>query len=423
VIIEAWASGVPVVATNVGGVTDIITHEKNGLLVAPEDTDSMTDAVMRLLKDDELSEKIAVCARSDVEQRYTLDLMLERTLEVYEKALKQFKILIIKLGAVGDVVLSIPGMRAIKKKFPDAHITVLTGTDSSQILRKCPYVDELIIYNKKIIGRGIGKFLKLAADLRRHDFDVVVDLQNNSRSHILGFLSKAPVRFGYANRKMGFLLNYAIEDTKVPPLAPVEHSFRVLNMMGIKYENDPLELWPAEADRDFARRLLSENWVGTEHDVIAINPAASKKWKTKNWPVENFARLCDMLAAKNIRIVIVSSKENRPEVDKLLAHTKSKPIDICGKTNILQLAAVLQRCKVLVSADSAPIHVACAVKTPIVALFGPTDPNRHSPPAGERITILRKNLRCSPCYKPNCTHLKCMNSITVDEVFEAVTSI
>ncbi len=420
VIIEAWASGVPVVATRVGGVVDIITDKKNGLLVAPEDTDSMTDAVVRVLKDPELACKLATQARSDVEERYALDLMVDKTIKAYSELLKQFKILVIKIGAVGDVVLSIPSLRAIREQFPTARICVLVGLEAREALQHCPYVDDLIVYNKSLIGKGIKKFLKLAKDIQRRSFDVVIDFQNNNRSHILGFLSGATARFGYSNKKLGFLLNCGVKDTKYPPLPPVEHSFRVVNLLGIKPKSDHLELWPQEEDRSFAKKFLSENWLNPTQELVAINPLASNRWKTKIWPAEKFARLCDILAAKHIRTVIVASKLNSKYVEKFLSLTKSKPINACGRTTLLQLAALLERCKVLLSPDSAPVHIAAAVKTPAVILFGPTDPSRHAPPAKERITIMRKNLRCSPCYRPNCQNIKCMNLISVEEVLEKV---
>jgi len=421
VIIEAWASGVPVVATKVGGVVDIITHEKNGLLVEPEDTDAMTEAIVKILKDQDLSLRLKEQARKDVEQKYTLDLMVEKTINVYKEALDELKILIIKIGATGDIILSIPVIRAIRKKFPNARITVLVGLESREVFQKCPYVDDIIVYNKDLISKKNARFIKLGKDLQKENFDLTIDLQNNNRSHILSFLSCAPIRCGYANTKLGFLLNYGVKDAKGVALPPVKHSFRVLSPLDIKLEDDFLELWPQEEDKKYIDSLLLQNWVNPTQELVAISPVGSKRWKTKEWPIERFAKLCDMLAAKHIRTIVIGQRNNAAEVDRLLGLTKSKPINACGKTSIMQLAALFERCKVLVSPDSAPVHVAAAVKTPSVILFGPTDPDRHAPPAAGKVTVLKKNLRCSPCYKPVCANPKCMNQINVDEVLKEVS--
>lgn len=419
VAIEAAAAGVPVIATRVGGLTDIITDRKNGILVEPLDTAQLAGATIEILKDNALAEKLALQAREDVQRKYTLGAMADRTLSVYQEAFDKIRILIIKIGAVGDVVLATPSLRALRERFPKAHIAVLVGKESRQILQNCPYVDELIIYNKPFVKKRFSNFLKLAGNLRRSNFDIIVDFQNSARSHILSFLSLAPKRLGYRNKKLGFLLNYGIGDLggSVPC---VQHQFRVLNLLQVQLRNERLEIWPAEADNKFVNEFLSEQWLVSGQPLVGINIGGSPRWRTKTWPLDKLSGLCDGLANRNIRVVLTGSREEKDLAADVTAMTNSKPINAAGKTSLNQLAALIRKCRAYVSLDSAPMHIAAAVSVPIVAVFGPTDPKRHVPPA-EKIIVIRKPLKCSPCYKPNCRKLQCMEEIDIDEIIEGVS--
>jgi hypothetical protein len=270
VIIEAFASGVPVVATGVGGVTEIIRDGENGLLVPPEDPQSMSDAIVRLLKDTSLARDIVRRARKDAEDRFNLDRMITETVRVYEEALETKRILVIKISAVGDCILATPSLRAIRQKNPKAYIALLTGRLESQALKGCPYIDEVIIYDRKGRDRGWLRFLELAAEVRRYCFEEVVDLQNNSKSHLFALLSTATKRYGYRKGWHGLLLNRSIKDDK-RRIPPVEHQFRVLSLMGIEDPSKSLELWPSVADEEAVRGMLESDWVGDNQALVGIN--------------------------------------------------------------------------------------------------------------------------------------------------------
>ncbi|MFA5336298.1 MAG: lipopolysaccharide heptosyltransferase II [Candidatus Omnitrophota bacterium] len=418
VIIEAFASGVPVVATSVGGVTEIIRDGENGLLVPPEDPQAMSEAIVRVLKDRALAKEIVRNARKDAEQKFNLDRMITETVRVYEEALEVKRILVIKISAVGDCVLATPSLRAIRQKNPKAYIALLTGRVESQVLKGCPYIDEVIIYDRDGRDRGWLRFLELSAEIRRYCFEEVADFQNNSKSHMFAFMSTAAKRYGYMKGWHGFLLNRAVRDNN-RPIPPVDHQFRVLSLMGIEGASKELELWPSSADEDAARRMLEADWVGDHQALVGINPGASPRWATKRWPVENFAKLCDLLAEREIRPVIIGTKDDSAAAENIISMTKSKPVNLTGKTTITELAALMKRLKCLVTSDSAPMHVAAAMKTPFVALFGPTDPERHLPPSQDH-AVVRRDLGCAPCYKPVCSDIRCMREIAVEDVMKAI---
>jgi len=422
VVIEAQASGVPVVATAVGGVVDIIEDGKNGLLVPPADADRMADAAVRVFKDPAFARQLAESAYLKVKEKYNVELMVRNTLSVYEDALNNFRILIIKFSSLGDIILSTAALRAVKERFGKDHkITFLVGEEYKDALIRSPYIDELLVADLKGRDKGPKGLWKLGRDLRRRNFDMVIDLQNNRASHILSFLAFAPLRYGY-NRKFGFLLNRRIKNDKAP-IDPVTHQFRVLDMMGIKLVDPHLELWPSEADERYADELLSGEWLSSSQKLVGINLSASPRWQTKGWPVRYIAKLCEALGERDIRLVLTGTGNDAARASELaLLLKKERVINACGKTNVNQLACLIKRCSVYISADSSPLHIAAAMKVPFVALFGPTDPRRHLGSAQGSV-LLKKDLPCSPCYKPKCKSKKCMTLITVEEVLEAVEKL
>ncbi|MFH0855945.1 MAG: lipopolysaccharide heptosyltransferase II [Candidatus Omnitrophota bacterium] len=418
-IVEAQAAGVPVVATEVGGVVDIIENGRTGLMVPPADPQSMAEAVIKIFKDPVLARNFAEAAYQKVKDKYNVELMVDNTLNVYKDALSNFKLLIIKLSSLGDVILSTPGLRAIREKFPRHKISFMVAEASKDALLRCPYIDELLVVDLKNRDKGVKGLLNIASSLRKKNFDFVIDLQNNKVSHLLSFLSLSPERYGYDNKKFGFLLNHRIKDGK-PVMDPVTHQFRLLKMLGIDLRDNRLELWPSKEDEEYIESFLGKEWLSVDQKIIGINIGASKRWLTKCWPKERIAKLCDELGLKNMRVVVTGTEEDVAEANILASMVKnSKIINACAKTSVNQLAALIKRCAVYISADSSPLHVASAVNTPVIAFFGPTDPARHMPPAREAV-IIRRQLSCSPCYKPKCRHNKCMTAITVEEVLEAI---
>jgi len=422
-IIEAQASGVPVVSTKVGGVVDIIEDSKTGLLCAPQDPKDMADKVLRLYREKDLWISLARNARTSVETNFNLPTMMEKTLAVYEEALKTINILVIKISAIGDVILSVPSLREIRSRFKNASIKVLVGIQSREVLDKCPYINDLIVCDFKDKHKGLRGLWRLAKELQKNCFDIVIDLQNNRKSHILAALSLAPVRYGYDNGKFSFLLNKRIKDD-APYLDPIEHQFRTLKLADIKPADKTLELWPSEADEKEVERFLQDNWVKPGQPIVGINVRASSRWLTKNWPISYMAELCDRLAKEfNIRVVLTGSKEDIEFANRIARLTKAKPIMAVGKTSLMQLASLIKYFKLYLTPDSAPMHIASSVGAPFVALFGPTDPVRHAVRTKNCVIICKRNeLKCSPCYSPNCLkNFACMKKISVEEVLKEMT--
>jgi len=184
-----------------------------------------------------------------------------------------------------------------------------------------------------------------------------------------------------------------------------------------------LELWFTAADKSYIEEFLNSEWASANQKFIGINVSASGRWRTKNWPLEHIAKLCEALSARDFRVVITGTEKDLSEASTLMNKAKNaRIINACARTSANQLACLIKKCSVYISSDSAPLHIASAVGTPFIALFGPTDFRRHLTPAKECI-VLKKDLPCSPCYKSKCKANKCMQLIKPEEVMEAVDKL
>ncbi|MFH0790279.1 MAG: lipopolysaccharide heptosyltransferase II [Candidatus Omnitrophota bacterium] len=424
VIIEAQAAGVPVVAAKVGGVVDIIKDGKTGLLVPPGDSTTMGEAMVRIFQHKELADQLAEAAYKRVQEEYSLETMGKNTLAVYQDACSNFKILIVKFSSLGDVILSTAGIKAIREKFPKNYkISFLVDEECKDVLLSCPYIDELLICDLNGKDKGLSGIFKLGTILRKKNFDIVIDLQNNRKSHLLAGFILAYERYGYNNKKFAFLLNHSIKDDK-SPIGPVSHQFRILKMLGVDLREQPsLELWPQDRDRRYIADFLNSEWINLKPKLVGINISASSRWLTKNLPLDHVVEVCKELNRRDMRVVITGTEKDLCLANTLISRLGNvKLINACGKTSINQLVCLIERCGVYISCDSAPLHIAAAVKTPFIALFGPTDPRRHLPPA-KKFVLLKANLSCGPCYKSKCPAVKCMAAIKPEEIVEAVEKL
>jgi lipopolysaccharide heptosyltransferase II len=422
VVVEAQAVGRPVVASRAGALAELVDDGRSGLLVPPNDPEALAQALTRFITDEALRARCVEVGRQDVEAKWTVQQMVERTLAVYEECLTRPRILIWKLSALGDVILSTPSLRAIRRHFPHAHIALAVGRKAYEVVARCPYLDEYLIYDGKGKDRGVWGQLKWIRRLRRGAFDLSIDFQNSRRTHLMAWAAGIPVRVGY-RRKYGWLLNRGVRLPRVV-LGPIAHQQHLLRQAGFSTDGEALEVWPSSLDEQAAERLLPAATAVDNRQLVGLHPGGSGRWKTKRWDLERWAHLCDALSQRNLRVVITGGADERALGEALQRLTTSTPHIVIGQTNIMELACLIKRYDVFVAHDSSPLHLAAAVGTPAVALFGPTDPARHLAPTftGQ---ILKKDVFCSPCYSTRCrtiTHA-CMKRIAVEEVLSAVLGL
>lgn len=422
-VIEAQAVGRPVVASRIGALAELVNDGETGLLVHPGDPQALADALSRMIADAGLRQRCVAAGRRQVETHCHVEQMVEGTLAVYEECLTRPRILMWKLSAMGDVILATPSLRAIRRQFPQAHIALAVGRSAYEIVARCPHLNDILIYDPKRKDRGVLGQLAFARRLRRERFDLSIDLQNSRQTHLLAWLAGIAVRVGY-RRRYGWLLNRGVRLPRVV-LAPIAHQHYLLRQAGLAPDGDALELWPSALDEQAADRLLAAPASnGEPQPMVGLHPGGSGRWKTKRWDLERWAALCNALIQRNIRVVITGGPQERGLADALRRHLSSSPLMLIGQTSMMELACVIKRCAAFVAHDSSPLHLAAAVGTPAIALFGPTDPARHLPPAF-RGQVMYKKVFCSPCYATTCrtiTHA-CMKKISVEEVFAAIVGL
>lgn len=323
------------------------------------------------------------------------------------------RVLIIKPGAVGDLLHLTPTIRALKRANPEAELTVLVGHQTSlDLFRNNPLVDKTIVYDRKGMHRSISSRIAFLKDLRSRRFDLVLNFQ---RSNITTWLFIAAIRpdrvlvYHKARKRMVHaVVNY------LETLAP----------LGVTSDDLALEFAPgAEAER-FADELFARNRLSAV-PVVALNTGATRA--VNRWPAERFVELADLLAERlAVRCIIVGGPDDVQQAEDIRSRTRSQPLSLAGATSLLELGAVLGRCTAVVTADTGPMHVATAVRTPVVALFGASAPERTGPVGTGHRVIMARGLSCSPCQQKTCNNamkMECMSRITAEEVAREVEAI
>lgn len=421
-VIEAQAVGRPVIASRLGALPELIEDAQSGLLVPPGNPEALARAVERLIGDPSLRERCVASGRGHVERRLAVERMVERTLAVYDECLTRPNILIWKLSALGDVILSTPSLRAIRRRFPTGRLALVVGRSAYPVVARCPYLDEILIDHPRRLGWDPWRLLRLRRRLRGGAFDLSIDLQNSRTTHLMAWWAGIPVRLGY-RRKFGWLLNRGVRLPRVV-LTPIAHQHHLLRQAGIAPDGEALELWPAPQDEERARQLLELSGAPERRLLVGLHPGGSGRWRTKRWDLDRWARVCDALTQRDVRVVVTGGPDERRLGEELLRLTRTPPLVVIGETSLAELACLIKQCDVFLAHDSSSLHVAAAVGTLTVALFGPTDPRRHLAPTftGQ---VIKKDVFCSPCYSPRCrtiTHA-CMKRIGVEEVLSAILGL
>lgn len=324
-------------------------------------------------------------------------------------------ILIFKPGAIGDLLHITPAIRALKQVLPAAEITLLTGSNASaELFRYNSHITRFMVYDRKGEHRQWGAFLKLWRILRARSFDLVVNYQ---RSNLKGWLllsAAFPCRVLIYHKARGRLVH------------AVENHLEAVAPLGIdpKAVDQSLELHPGPEDWRWVEELILREGLAGKL-LIALNPGASNPIKC--WSTRQFAELGERLQAElDAAVLVVGGPGEEPLAASIRGAMKQPPLDLVGRTSLLQLGALLARCATLVSGDTGPLHLATAVRTPVVALFGAIDPGRTGPVGEGHLVLRHPELPCVPCVAQECANavlLECMARISVDEVLQAVRQV
>lgn len=321
-------------------------------------------------------------------------------------------ILLLKPGAIGDLLQITPVIRALVRKFPDARITVLVGNEPSvDLFRHNPYIAEVIVFEKKGRHRSWRAMAGLRREIGGRRFDLVVNFQRSNLKAWWIVSSCFPCRVLVYRKAKGRIVHAVVNHLEaVAPLG--------IDPVGA----DPtLEMHVGQEDDRWADELIAKE-NPSERPLVALNVGASHP--VNRWPIGQFAELARRLYAEaGATVLLVGGAGDRVLSDAVRDEAKVPLIDLVGKTSLLQLGALLKKCAVVVSGDTGPMHMATAVGTPVVALFGAADPERTGP-VGEGHKVLQaRGVDCVPCRSRRCGHtpeLECMTALSVSQVLDAM---
>jgi len=348
------------------------------------------------------------------------------------------KILIIRLSAVGDVIRTLPAVKALKEHDPSTHITWVVEEPSKTLLESQPEIDEVIVVPRKRwtdgiksplrIGRTMGEVIRFVRELRGRRFDMSFDFHGLLKSGLISYLSGAPKRVGFDrtwSKEWNFLfsnIRAKLPEEKIKKMNRFEQNFALIRGIGLDVKDVRTGLFIPPGDREYIESFFINLAAPVKRPLIAIHPGTSQKTRYKRWMLDRYAQLSDRLIRELSATVLFSWGPD--ELDWVKAIQKEmKESSILGPQteSLTQLGEVFRRCDLYVGGDTGPMHVASMMGVPVAAIFGPTYPEVNAPFGRHR--MVRRDVGCNPCRNRSCEELTCLKAVTVDDVFQAIKGL
>lgn len=334
-------------------------------------------------------------------------------------------ILVIQTAFLGDLILTLPLIQGLAEAFPDGRIAVLAIPSTNEILCNHPAVGDRLVFDKRGRDRGWRGLLRMARQLRQEGFDTALVPHRSLRSALLAALAGIPRRVGFDTSAGSFLLTDRVRrDRSVPE---IERNLSLLGALGLQPAGGPTRIYPGRDHRRRAQAFLDRHWDTPPEDLIGVAPGSV--WPTKRWLPEGYAEVIRQLWEKDGRsVVIFGGVEDGPLCRQIAQQSGVRVPVAAGELSALAAAALMERCRLVVSNDSAAAHLAAAAGRPVVSIFGPTVPAFGFAPVGGGHIVLEADLDCRPCgihggHRCPRGTFACMRAITPEAVLEAVRSI
>jgi predicted lipopolysaccharide heptosyltransferase III len=330
---------------------------------------------------------------------------------------------------IGDTVLVTPLLRALKQAMPDARVHFLVNRQAAGIVEGHPNIDNLIAFDYDRAKGDIRYVIKFMIKIRRLGCDMVMDLTRNDRSALITFISGAAVRMGYTGGGRFQQMAYTHRlPYRFGRIHTVDHHLEMAAALGIPIDDIHPHLAVSAEDRQWIRSMLADHGIGNERPFVVIHPGA-RRWY-KSWPPARFAQVADELMSRYpVQVVLSGGPLDRETCASIAAGMQKRAINLSGKVPLERLAALLRESKLFIGNDSAPIHIATAVNTPVIALFGPTLADTWQPRrAHDRTVEIPGSCPCRPCghSRPDCPLGRegyCMAQISPQRVWHAIEAI
>lgn len=337
------------------------------------------------------------------------------------------KILVRATNWIGDGVMSLPALAALRARFPAAEIVLVAKPWVGELYWHLPAVSRQIVYNPAGEHEGPRGFWKLIQTVRAERFDAAILFQNAFHAAWMAWWAGIPARVGYARDGRSSLLTDAVE---VPSAAAYGHQayyyLHLLFRAGLTAKYQPVEeirLVLEDSEKNWATKHLQKLGLQGPRFLVGLNPGAFFG-PAKRWLLHRYALLADRLVgALHADVLIFGSPAERPLAEEIARAMKHTPVILAGGTSLRQLMALLAQCHLVVSNDSGPMHLAAALGLPVLAIFGST--NEHATgPVGSRTRVIRHPVACSPCSLRECPiDLRCMKGVTVEDVFKSAVRL
>jgi lipopolysaccharide heptosyltransferase I len=335
------------------------------------------------------------------------------------------RILIVKLSAIGDVLMATPVAKALRNAFPESYIAWAVEKKAADIVIGNPYLDEVIVWERtkgRSAVRKAASFAQglwvLAKTLRSRNFDVCLDLQGLLRSAVVCMLSGAERRIGFADGAEGSTWFYNEKfDPEDGALSAQQRNLDLLRKIGVVSTDTAMHMPLADEDRKFAESFFEKEGLA-ENKTVAFCPATT--WANKHWTVEGWSAVADILLQRySTRSVILGSAVDIPLAEKIARASQARPVIAAGQTTLKQAGAIIERCTAVIGVDTGLLHMAVALDKPTVGLFGASAWRCF--PKKENFVWVAKEFSCSPCFRhPTCRNTDCMRAITPEDVEKAV---
>ncbi|MCM8803866.1 MAG: glycosyltransferase family 9 protein [Candidatus Omnitrophica bacterium] len=330
------------------------------------------------------------------------------------------KILIIKTGALGDIISSFHFFFTLKENFPDDEIFLLTQKIYKDAVEFCP-VFKKIFYLPE--GFNFLKFLKIIKILRRLKFNMICDIQGNIKTNFYSFLIGGRKRYGIYKKMIGRLFltkGLRIKKRRINGKVFYEKSRKsIFEILGIKKYVKELKIYIPEEKREIFKNFIKNNNVNENKKWIIIHPLTTKGYLAKRWLKKNFAQLADKLIEDGYEVIFVGKGELE-YVNDIILKMRTKPKNLVDKTDFYNLCLLIEKASLVITTDSSPLHISSIFGTKSIGIFGPTNPEKICP---KNAYYIYKKVDCSPCYKKRCKSMKCMEEIKVENVYDKVKEI
>ncbi len=329
------------------------------------------------------------------------------------------KILVRAPNWIGDAVMAIPTLSALRARFPESRITLLAKPQVAALFEHHPVIDRLWVYESPGRHAGWMGLWRLVRSIREGEFDLAFLLQNAFEAALVTAAAGIPERIGYAADGRRFLLTSAL-DKKSAPLHQREAYLHLMQLVGSegRFERSPY-LVITEKERQSAADLLAAEGIDRWEPVIGLNPGAAYG-SSKRWDPARFAAAADQLLERYPAKVVISGGPAEIAIAEEVRRKMRHPaVIVAGKTTVRMMMALIARCRLFITNDSGPMHIASALGSPVVAVFGPTNPDATSP-AGADDLIVRNKVDCAPCTYRECPiDHRCMSGVSVEAVVAA----